>query len=78
MAAKEGNKFLGILPAEPKVLGIEGALKSMEELAERRDVCLDIASRARDEAERLQRLIDETMVEHQRSLKALAAQLGAR
>jgi hypothetical protein len=77
--AKEGtSKFLGILPAEPKVLGIEGALKSMEDLAERRDVCLDIASRARDEAERLQRMIDETMIEHQRSLKALAAQLGAR
>lgn len=77
--SKREEKVLGLeLPAKRELESIEPALEAINELAARRDVLRMISRRALDEAESIQRSIDEAVRGQQRELAALAAQVGAR
>lgn len=79
MAKAKDEEVLGLdLPAKRDVPSIEDTLEALSDLAARRDVLRMIAQRALDEAEALQRLVDETIRSQQKQLASVAAQIGAR
>lgn len=79
MAKQDEEKALGVTVPKPvEILGIEDSLASLHDAAERRDVLRLMAQKALDEAERIQRQIDEVVRENRRGLAAIAAEIEAR
>ena len=64
------------IPDRPNLASIEPALESLADLAGRRDALRLMAERAADEATRIDRELTTLLASHERSLRALAAQLS--